>query len=108
MWGLTCVDGVLPIGDIIFLGGLAILGTISLVETLDDSWSDVLEEETDANNEPSPDDNESEEESLNDIDDYFDEYDDYYDDDLYHGGKEKIGKNKGETPRNNKNQKRAV
>ena len=48
-WGLALADGPLPIGDIIYVAGCAILGTLVVVETfvLAKQISDLVQEETD-------------------------------------------------------------
>ncbi len=48
-WGLTLVDGPIPVGDIIYFGGCVILGTIALIETVVvvDKVVDIVAEATD-------------------------------------------------------------
>lgn len=93
MGWLPWVDTALPIGDIICVGGILVLGAIALAS---DQYyvPEVFYDEPDvACGPPSP----------NNDDDDDDDYDDY-DDESNFGGRQKIGKNKGNAPRNNKAQ----
>jgi len=57
-WGLTLIDGVLPIGDIVYVAGCAVLGTIVAIETIFfvDNVSDTIhiasDSPTDSNERP--------------------------------------------------------
>ena len=48
-WGLTLVDGPLPVGDIIYVAGCAVLGALAIVETimLVETVVDLVQEATD-------------------------------------------------------------
>ena len=84
---LPFADTALPIGDLVYAAGILVLGTITY-EVSDDISLDFASDEVDvAYSPPSPD---------NDDDD------DYYDDDDNFGGRERVGKIKGNAPRNNK------
>ena len=89
---LPLADTVLPIGDIIYISGILLLGAIALssdqnyVPEISYAESDV------AYGPPSP---------NNDDDD---DYDDYYDDESNFGGRQIVGKNKGNAPGNNQAQ----
>ena len=58
-WGLTLVDGPLPVGDIIYVAGCTVLGALAIVETimLAEKVADLVQEATDttpeSNDEPS-------------------------------------------------------
>jgi len=94
MWWLCGVDTALPIGDIIYVGGVIVLGAIALA-TSDDSTPEFAFDKADTTyGSPSP--------NHNDDDD--DDDDDYYDDDSNFGGRQKIGKSNGNAPRNNQAQ----
>lgn len=90
MGWLPFVDTLLPIGDIIYIAGILLLGAIALASG-QDYVSEISDDEDDvAYTPPSP---------NNDDDD-----DDYYDKDSNFGGRQKIGKNKGNAPGNNQTQ----
>ena len=87
---LPFVDGPLPFGDI--LGGLIVFAIA--LESAPDVAPTFSESETDvASGPPSPDD-----------DDDDDLYDDYYDDESNFGGRQKMGRQNGDAPRNNQAQ----
>ena len=48
-WGLTLVDGPLPVGDIIYVAGCTVLGALAIVETimLAEKVADLVQEATD-------------------------------------------------------------
>ena len=93
MGWLPAVDMALPIGDILYIGGILLLGTVALASD-HDSVPEISYDEVDvAYGPPSPND-----------DDDDDDYDDYYDDDSNFGGRQKMGHNNGRAPRNNKKQ----
>ena len=48
-WGLTLIDGPLPFGDIVYIAGYAVLGTLAIVETiiLAEKVADLVQEATD-------------------------------------------------------------
>lgn len=86
MGWLPFADTVLPFGDAIYLGGILLLGAIVLASN-QDSIPEVSHNEANIGyGPPSP---------NNDEDD-----DDYYADDGNFGGRQRIGNNKGDTPRN--------
>ena len=94
MWWLCGADTVLPVGDIIYFGGIVVLGAIAL-EASENSTPRIEYDEAYASvGSPTP----------NNGDDDEDEEDDYYDEDDNFGGRRKIGKPKGQTPGNNRAQ----
>ena len=97
MWWLCGADAFLPIGDIIYLGGMIFLGGVAIYTT----QNNTLEYEWDENEEYE-DDKASVADSDDDQEEYDDSYDDLYDDRTSVKGRQKIGKNKGNAPRNNK------
>ena len=89
LWWLPYVDGPLPIGEIILIGGLLIF-----VATSDhDNSLEITYDDTDVGFSPPPQNNNED-----------DDDDDYYDDDSNFGGPQKVGKTKGNTPKSNKQQ----
>jgi len=89
---LPFVDTVLPIGDIIYVGGILVLGAIVL--TNQDTTPEIIFDAGEVTyGSPSPNNNDDD-----------DDDDDYYDDDSNFGGREKVGKSKGNTPGNNQRQ----
>ena len=93
MGWLPFADTALPIGDIIYVGGILLLGAFALASD-QDYVPEISYDEVDvAYGPPSP---------NNDDDD--DDYDDYYDDESNFGGRQKVGKNKGNAPGNNQAQ----
>ena len=89
---LPFADAVLPIGDFIYAAGILLLGAAVLSS---DPYnipeiSLELEEVDTAYGSPPPNDD--------------DDDDDYYDDESNFGGRQRIGKNKGNAPRNNQAQ----
>ena len=97
MGWLPFSDTALPISDIIYIGGILLLGAVSLASENDSAPELVYDEVDAAYGPPSPNDD-------NDDNDDDDEYDNYYDDDSNFGGRQKIGKPKGKTPGNNQAQ----
>ena len=95
MWWLPLVDGVIPVGDLVYLAGCAAIGFIGLIvvnEVIVDNPI-ISVEENPLNNE--------------EIEDDYDLYNEYgFDED--DPTNEKVGKQKGNTPRNNKNQNKQV
>ena len=87
MWWLCGADTVLPVGDIVYVGGILLFATVAFT-TDSDSTIDTLASVGGSPN------------SFNNNDDD----DDYYDDESNFAGKEKIGKSKGKTPRDNRRQ----
>ena len=96
MGWLPFADAALPIGDIVYWGGLLLLGAFALDSTQDNNLTISMYEVDVASGPPSP----------NDDDDEDDYYDDYYDDDSNFGGRQKMGKKNGSTPGNNQAQNR--
>ena len=90
MGWLPFADTALPIGDIIYVGGILLLGAIALASDQDYAPEISYDEADVAYGTPSP---------NNDDDD-----DDYYDDESNFGGRQKVGKNKGSAPGNNQAQ----
>jgi len=87
---LPLIDGPLLVGDIILIGTVAVLGVAAAVE---DSTPDAGFDAADVvHGYPSP----------NNDDDDDDDDDGYYDDDNNFGGRQKIGKPKGNSPGNNR------
>ncbi len=107
MWWLTMVDGYLPCGDIIYGGVFVVLLVTSEIQSSDNTSivtnnaehlkPKVVTDTDEHEVEHSPDMEEPEALPQPDFSD--DDYD--YDDDSNYGGREKIGKNKGKTPRDN-------
>ena len=93
MGWLPFADTALPIGDIIYVGGILLLGAIALASDQDYVPEISYDEADVAYGPPSP---------NNDDDD--DDYDDSYDDESNFGGRQKVGKNKGKAPGNNQAQ----
>ena len=86
-------DGTLPIGDVIYYGVIIVLGAIVL-SSAQDIIQEVAYDYADASyGSPSP-----------NGDDDDDDDDDYYEDDSNFGGRQKVGKGKGNTPVSNKAQ----
>ena len=93
MGWLPFADTALPIGDIIYVGGILLLGAIALASDQDYVPEISYDEADVAYGPPSP---------NNDDDD--DDYDDYYDDESNFGGRQKVGKKKGSAPGSNQAQ----
>ena len=91
MGWLPFADAAVPIGDIIYFGGIIIFGIVTFATSQDEIHEISYTETNVAYGPPSP----------NNEDD---EDDDYYDDDSNFGGKQKVGKGKGNTPGNNQKQ----
>ncbi len=87
MWWLCCIDFALPIGDVVYVTGILVLSSIAFPADQGKANSTVrfieqwVADATSAS-----------------------EDDDYYDDESNFGGREKIGRGKGKTPRNNQKQ----
>ena len=88
MGWLPFADTVLPVGDIIYIGGILILGAIEYASDQDSAPEISYDEGDVVNSPPSPNDDD-------------DDDDDYYDDDSNFGGRNKVGKPKGKAPGNN-------
>ncbi len=88
-------DTVLPIGDVIYVGGILLLSAVALASDHNSVPKVSYDEAKVAYGPPSP----NNKKNNNDDDD-----DDYYDDDSNFGGRQKMGKNKGNTPGNNRAQ----
>ena len=88
---LPFVDSVLPFGDIAYLGGAVILAIV-FSESQDSTPAIVFDEADESYGSPAPNNNDE------------DDDDDYYEDDSNFGGRERMGKSKGNTPRNNQKQ----
>ena len=94
---LPFADTVLPVGDIIYFGGLLILGGVTL--STDQYYiPEISYDEAEVVYSPPPTNNDDDEFDDDDLDD------DYYNDDHNFGGRQKIGKPKGKTPGNNQAQ----
>lgn len=101
MGWLCAVDAALPCGDLIYLGGAVILASIAVYASDDSSPYEIsIDNAGIAYDPPSPN---NDDDDDNDDDDY-DDYDDYYDDDSNFGGRQRMGKSRGNAPRNNQTQ----
>ena len=98
MWWLCSADGLLPIGEFVYVGGIIVLGAVAAISLLNESSNVGSQTQMDVTVNATP-----QAPTPNNNDDN-DEDDDYYDDDSNFGGREKIGKSKGGTPGNNKAQ----
>ena len=99
MWWLCAADTILPIGDIVYGAGIIILAaTATHIASKDNNHTSQLPKtSTIVNSTP-----QNPQPNKNDDDD--DDDDDYYDDDSNFGGREKIGKKRGNTPGSNQAQ----
>ena len=93
MWWLCGADTALPMGDLIYTLGILALGVQALASDQDYVTEISYDEADVAYGPPSPND-----------DDDDDNDDDYYEDDSNFGGRQKVGKSKGNAPRNNQAQ----
>ena len=99
MCWLPAIDTALPIGDIVYIVGILVLGGLALASNQNNCPKIRVDVANSAYSSPSPNQNNNDD----DDDDCFD--DDYFDDDSNFGGRQKIGKSKGNTPGNNQAQK---
>ncbi len=101
MWWLCCADATLPIGDIIYVLGIAVIFVGSLY-IADEIFDEPIVFEGDSNLDADQD----AETSIDSPDDTIedDDFDKYYDDDSNFGGRKKISKGKGNTPGDNRRQ----
>ena len=93
MGWLAFADAALPIGDLIYLGGILLFGTIVLVSG-QENVSEISSSEADVTYGP----------PLPNNDNDNDDEDDYYDDDSNFGGRQKVGQSKGNAPGSNQAQ----
>ena len=94
MGWLPFADMALPIGDIIYIGGILLLGAVALASDQDYVPEISYDEADVAYGPPSP--------NNDDDDDDYD--DDYYDKESNFGSRQKVGKSKGNAPGNNQAQ----
>ncbi len=98
MWWLPFADTALPVGDLIYLGGIIILGALA-VYAEEKTVPEVAYTESNVEyGTPSP--NHSQNNNEDNEDNGDDSYDQYHENN--YGGRQRIGKSNGNAPRNNR------